>query len=72
MAKTVYFNLQASITQEIATKMIAAVEDNLRKGMTDLHLLMASGGGFTDPGMAIYNFLRGIGLRVIAAKIICQ
>lgn len=28
--------------------------------MTELHLLMASKGGLVDPGMAIYNLLRGI------------
>lgn len=32
--------------------------------MTELHLLMASKGGLVDPGMAIYNLLRGIPARV--------
>jgi len=32
--------------------------------MTDLHLLIASSGGFIDPGMAIYNFLRRIPVNV--------
>lgn len=32
--------------------------------MTELHLLIASPGGFIDPGMAMYNFLRGIPVPV--------
>jgi len=63
-ATSIYFNLQASINQDIAAKLITAVEEKLRGGMTELHLLMASPGGLIDPGMAMYNFLRGIPVKV--------
>lgn len=45
-------------------KLVAAVTDALHKGVTEIHLLMASGGGLVDPGMAIYNLLRGIPVKV--------
>ncbi len=64
MAPVVYINLQAAISQDSAVKLIAAVADALQNGMTELHLLMSSGGGLVDPGMAIYNFLRGIPVKV--------
>ena len=64
MAQKIYLNLQANISQDVATKLITAIEDNLRKGMSELHLLMASPGGSVDPGMAIYNLLRGIPVTV--------
>jgi ATP-dependent Clp endopeptidase proteolytic subunit ClpP len=60
----VYINLQTAISQESAVKLVAAVLTQMQKGMTDLHLLMASGGGLVDPGMAIFNFLRGIPVKV--------
>jgi ATP-dependent Clp protease protease subunit len=60
----VYINLQTAISQESAAKLVAAVITEMQKGMTDLHLLMSSGGGLVDPGMAIFNFLRGIPVKV--------
>lgn len=65
MPKPFYMNLQANISPDAAAKLIAAVEDSLRKGMTELHLLIASPGGGVDPGMAIFNFLKGIPARII-------
>ncbi len=62
--KAVYFNLQANINQDTATKLIAAIETKLKEGMTDLHLLISSAGGFIDPGMTMYNFLKGIPVTV--------
>ena len=64
MAAPVYMNFQAAISQESAVKLIAAVTDALHNGTTELYLLMSSGGGLVDPGMAIYNFLRGIPIKV--------
>ncbi len=64
MPQPVYLNLQGTITQELAMKVINAVQSNLQQGMTELHLLMATGGGFVDPGMSIYNFLRAIPVPV--------
>jgi len=64
MPKPVYLNLQAPINQDVAVKVVAAVRTNLKEGMTELHLLMASPGGFIDPGMAIYKFLRAIPVPV--------
>ena len=32
--------------------------------MTELHVLIACAGGLVDPGMAMYNFLRGIAVPV--------
>ncbi len=64
MPKPVYLNLQSNISQEVAIKLVTAVQTKLQEGMTELHLLMASAGGLVDPGMAIYNFLRGIPVPV--------
>ena len=72
MAQKVYLNLQANISQDVATKLITAIEDNLRKGMSELHLLMASPGGSVDPGMAIYNLLRGIPVIAVTASAMTQ
>jgi ATP-dependent protease ClpP protease subunit len=53
-------------------KLVAAIETKLQEGMTDLHLLMASPGGFVDPEMAIYNFLRGIAVKVVTYNYGCE
>ena len=63
-SKAVYLNLQANINQDTATKLIAGIEAELKQGMTELHLLISSPGCFIDPGMAMYNFLRGIPVSV--------
>ena len=64
MPKPVYLNLQSNISQEVAVKLVTAVQAKLQEGMTELHLLMASAGGLVDPGMAIDNFMRGISVSV--------
>jgi len=62
--RAVYFNFQADINHDTASKLISAIETKLQQGMTELVLLISSGGGFIDPGMAVYNFLRGIPAKV--------
>jgi ATP-dependent protease ClpP protease subunit len=64
MPNPIYLNLQAIISQDVAIRLVTAVQTKLKEGMTELHLLMASPGGHVDSGMAIYNFLRGIPVPV--------
>jgi ATP-dependent Clp protease protease subunit len=64
MAGPIYVNLQEGISLETAVKLVKVVADALQKGHTELHLLMSSQGGLIDPGMAIFNFLRGTPLKV--------
>jgi ATP-dependent Clp protease protease subunit len=65
MAGPFYVNLQESISQDTAVKLVKVVADALQKGNTELHLLMSSQGGLVDPGMSIFNFLRGVPLKVV-------
>ena len=64
MAGTVYVNLQEAVSHDTAVKLVKVVASALQQGNTELHLLMSSQGGLVDPGMSIFNFLRGVPLKV--------
>jgi ATP-dependent Clp protease protease subunit len=42
-----------------------SIQDQISKGMKKFYLLISSPGGFVDPGIAIYNFLKGLPIEVV-------
>jgi len=61
----VYINFNLGISPESAQAFFRIIQGQLSKGMKKLNLLISSPGGNVDPGIAIYNFLRGLPIEVI-------
>lgn len=61
----VYINFNLGVSPESAQALFKVVQEQLSKGMKKLNFLISSPGGNVDPGIAIYNFLRGLPIEVI-------
>jgi len=77
----VYINFNLEINSASTQAFFKIIQKQLSKGMGKLNLLISSPGGNVDPGIAIYNFLKGLPIEVsihnygscdsIAALIFC-
>lgn len=77
----IYINFNLGISPESTQAFFKIIQEQLSKGMDKIHLLISSPGGNVDPGIAIYNFLKGLPIEVnthnygscdsIAALIFC-
>lgn len=61
----VYINFNLGISHDSARALFRIIQDQLSKGMKKLYFLLSSQGGLVDPGIAIYNFLKGLPIEVI-------
>jgi ATP-dependent Clp protease, protease subunit len=67
---TVYINFCNMISQPTVQTLMAACTDALRQfNPTKLYLSMSSNGGDVAAGIALYNFLRGLPVRVVTHNI---
>jgi ATP-dependent Clp protease protease subunit len=63
---TVYLNFCSAINQGSVQKIMGACSDALRQfNPQRLYLSFTSGGGEVAAGIALYNFLRGLPVRVV-------
>lgn len=77
----IYLNFNLGINPQSTQALFKIIQEQLSKGMEKLNLLISSPGGDVDPGIAIYNFLKGLPIEVtihnygscdsIAALIFC-
>src|SRR5947207_3216984 len=64
--KTVYINFFSKIDDNIATKFMTACTEIIKVEKPDcLYFLFASPGGSVDAGVAIYNYLRSLPVKLI-------
>ncbi|MBA7605808.1 ATP-dependent Clp protease proteolytic subunit [subsurface metagenome] len=63
--KEIYLNFNLKINPQSAQALFNIIQEQLSQGMKKLHLLISSPGGNVDPGIAIYNFLKGLPIQVI-------
>jgi ATP-dependent Clp endopeptidase proteolytic subunit ClpP len=61
----IYINFNLGISPESTQAFFRIIQEQLAKGMKKLHLLISSPGGNVDPGIAIYNLLKGLPIEVI-------
>ncbi len=61
----VYINFNLGVNPNSAQAFFKIIQEQLSKGMKKLNLLISSPGGNVDPGIAIYNFLKGLPIEVI-------
>lgn len=61
----IYINFNLGINPQSTQAFFKIVQEELSKGMKKLFLLISSPGGNVDPGIAIYNFLKGLPIEVI-------
>ena len=77
----VYLNFNLDVNPLSIQALFKVVQEQLGHGMKKLNLLISSPGGNVDPGIAVYNFLKGLPIEVtthnygscdsIAALIFC-
>ena len=63
--KEAYINFQADINGPSVGRLTNAVQTGLSEGVERFIILISSSGGQVSPGIAAYNFLRGIPAKVI-------
>lgn len=61
----IYINFNLEVNPQSTQALFKVIQEQLAKGMKKLHLLISSTGGNVDPGIAIYNFLKGLPIEVI-------
>lgn len=61
----VYINFNLGVNSESTRALFKMIQEQLFKGMKKLHFLISSPGGNVDSGIAIYNFLKGLPIKVI-------
>jgi ATP-dependent Clp protease protease subunit len=63
--KTAYIKFFAGVDHASANALMAAVEQKLAQGATQIVLLISSLGGSVFHGLSAYNFLKGISAQVV-------
>lgn len=61
----IYLNFNLGIDLQSSQALFKIIQDQISKGMKKLNLMISSPGGFVDPGIAIYNFLKGLPIEVV-------
>lgn len=61
----IYLNFNLEINLQSSQALFKIIQEQLAKEMKRLYLLISSPGGNVDPGIAIYNFLKGLPIEVI-------
>src|SRR3990167_8092237 len=54
----------ANVDYQSVKALIDKVTEELNKGNSDFRILISSPGGYVDPGLSAFNFLRGIPAEV--------
>jgi len=60
-----YINFAGEVNQNTVNQLIQTVNERLKQGVNRFTLLIFSSGGYVAPGIAAYNFLKGIPVEVI-------
>lgn len=61
----VYLNFNLPINQDSCQSLFKVIQSQLQASVKTIVLLISSPGGNVDPGIAIYNFLKGLPVDVI-------
>lgn len=63
--KTTYIKFFAAVNSNTVKRLMAVIEDSLKKGAERFVILISSGGGTVFHGLSAYNLLKGIPAEVI-------
>lgn len=55
-----YISFSANINIRTAEQLLGAIFDQIGKGATGIYLLLSTPGGSVDPGINLYNVLKGL------------
>ena len=61
----IYINFNLEINPQSTQALFKIIQEQLAKKIEKIFLLISSPGGNVDPGIAIYNFLKGLPIEVI-------
>jgi len=59
-----FIKFYAQVTGNTSIQLQQTVENMMRQGLTNLHLLLSTPGGSVHDGISIYNFLKGLPIEV--------
>ncbi len=62
--KTAYISFSADINVTTAEHLMGTVFQEISKGANHIYILFSSTGGMVDPGIALYNTLKGINAKL--------
>jgi ATP-dependent Clp protease protease subunit len=64
--KEVYASLSGTVDSQMVQRIFANFATAINNNVQTVHLLVQSTGGYVGDGIGIYNFFRGLPLKVIA------
>ena len=67
--KRVYVSFTAEIVPATIEALLALATDLVNKGVQELYLLLSTPGGSVMPGIAAYNILKGLPLKLIVHNV---
>ena len=66
---TVYISFCAEISFKTAQNLLGATLDQINKGATTIHYLFSTPGGTVQPGIALYNVLKGLPVQTVMQNV---
>ena len=67
--RAVYLSFMADVNPTTAQALMGAVGQQIERGVAELHLLLSTPGGLVSEGLALYNLLRALPIRLITYNI---
>src|SRR3989338_6946961 len=66
--KSISIRLQGEINDKSVKNLIDLVEKEFRTCIKKFYIMISSPGGYVDPGLTAYNFLKGLPIEVITTN----
>jgi ATP-dependent Clp protease, protease subunit len=66
---TVYISFCAEISFKTVQNLLGATLDQMNKGATTIHYLFSTPGGTVQPGIALYNILKGLPVQTVMQNV---
>lgn len=63
--KCFYLSFLARINPTTTQALLGATSQQMMKGFNEMHLLLSTGGGEVQPGLAAYNVLRALPIKIV-------
>lgn len=60
-----YFTLSGDVNSDMVQRVFRATDSMTARGITTVHLLLQSHGGFISDGICLYNYLSNLPIRIV-------
>lgn len=65
----IYINFSAEINQQTSEALMNFLAENINRGEKEFYILLSSPGGSTKNGIALYNYIRSLPVRIVMHNI---